>query len=168
MPFLQAEGRTQPGDAVNFVHWQRFSELHAWPHVPHFSSIPELLELLATIVTGLARCTAASKNFTILRRKLGSQFGRRFGTIRTDWDKVGPMSTNSDRVSASVRPTPGNSEFDYFGAAFGPGLGRTIGPEGQHRVSVSYTRSVVARPCHGPPGRTRARDRCSPSAPLAR
>ncbi|CAE8673448.1 unnamed protein product [Polarella glacialis] len=48
-PFVSAAGRTDPGDLFAFLHWQRLSELHMRPHVPQFSSIPALLELLETV-----------------------------------------------------------------------------------------------------------------------
>eukprot|EP00928_Gymnodinium_smaydae_P002317 TRINITY_DN10828_c0_g3_i1.p1 TRINITY_DN10828_c0_g3~~TRINITY_DN10828_c0_g3_i1.p1 ORF type:complete len:1597 (-),score=337.82 TRINITY_DN10828_c0_g3_i1:34-4824(-) len=47
-PFLPAD-RSHPDDLLTFVYWQSTSELHSYPAVQQFGSIPELLERLLLV-----------------------------------------------------------------------------------------------------------------------
>jgi len=59
-PFWRAEGRGHPDDVTAVIHWQRLSELHSYPGVHQFASVPELLEKLVATDLGVASIAMAA------------------------------------------------------------------------------------------------------------
>eukprot|EP00434_Breviolum_minutum_P015549 symbB.v1.2.013692.t1/scaffold971.1/size148033/20 len=69
-PFLTA--KSDLDDLKTFLHWQQTSELHSRPHVQQFGSIPELLQLTASV--DLLKISEGMKEYSAELRRDAASF----------------------------------------------------------------------------------------------
>lgn len=135
-PFMQESGHVHPGDALNFAHWQRASELHSYPNVPHFDSIPQLVHGIA--MTDLA---AVSASISLHADKL------RHHAIHA-WSEalaqLVPQASSAATVGSGIATqSHGNEENARARSSFRPridvGVGTSSGLEFLDCISAGYS-----------------------------